>query len=35
MNSVVLSVDSGIGDMAEIMKSVVLTVNNGVCSLLT
>jgi len=34
MNYVVLAVNSGVGDMAEIMKSVVLTVNNGVCNLL-
>jgi len=35
MNSVVLAVDIVVGDIAEIMKSMVLTLNNGVCNLLT
>lgn len=35
MNSVVLAVDIVVGYIAEIMKSMMLTLNNGVCNLLT
>ena len=35
MNSVVLAIDSRVGNMIEIMKSIILTINNRVCNSLT